>query len=71
MVGVSGRVPTAFGYYLWYEAMAGVSTVTASLLFVLSVVFTFVNAAIFLHEAMTRKLSWAAPWSLPLSFFRL
>ncbi|MES0811159.1 DMT family transporter [Roseibium sp. SCPC15] len=45
--------PTAIGYYLWYEAMAGVSTVTAALLFVLSVVFTFINAAIFLGEELT------------------
>ena len=45
--------PTAIGYYLWYEAMAGVSTITAALLFVLSVVFTFINAAIFLGETIT------------------
>ncbi|MBO6893486.1 MAG: EamA family transporter [Roseibium sp.] len=45
--------PTAFGYFLWYEAMAGVSTVTSALLFVLSVVFTFINAAIFLGEPLT------------------
>ncbi len=49
-------VPTALGYYLWYEAMAGVSTVTAALLFVLSVVFTFINASVFLGEAMTASM---------------
>jgi drug/metabolite transporter (DMT)-like permease len=48
--------PTAFGYFLWYEAMAGVSTVTSALLFVLSVVFTFINAAIFLGEALTTEM---------------
>lgn len=48
--------PTAFGYFLWYEAMAGVSTVTSALLFVLSVVFTFINAAIFLGEALTLEM---------------
>lgn len=45
--------PTAVGYFLWYEAMAGVSTVTAALLFVLSVVFTFFNSVVFLGEALT------------------
>lgn len=45
--------PTAIGYFLWYEAMAGVSTVTAALLFVLSVVFTFINSAVFLGENLT------------------
>ncbi|MEO0979687.1 MAG: DMT family transporter [Pseudomonadota bacterium] len=48
-----GVLSTAFGYYLWYEAMATVSTVTAALLAVLSVVFTFVIAYVALGEEMT------------------
>jgi len=48
-----GIFPTAVAYYLWYEAAARVSTVTAALLFALSVVFTFVNARIFLGEDLT------------------
>ncbi|MEP3277841.1 MAG: DMT family transporter [Stappiaceae bacterium] len=50
---VLGIFPTAIGYYLWYEAAARVSTITASLLFTLTVIFTFINAAIFLGEEMT------------------
>ena len=42
--------PTAVAYYLWYEAAARVSTVSAALLFTLSVVFTFINAYLFLGE---------------------
>lgn len=48
-----GVVATAVLYYLWAEAAARVSTLTASLLFALSVAFTFVNAAIFLDEPVT------------------
>ena len=44
--------PTAIAYYLWYEAAARVSTVSASLLFTLSVVFTFINANLFLDETL-------------------
>lgn len=51
-----GIVPTALGYCFWYEAMAGVSTVTAALLFVLSVVFTFVNAWAFLGEVVSMEM---------------
>lgn len=51
-----GALPTAVAYYLWYEAAARVSTVTAALLFSLSVIFTFVNANIFLGEAMTADI---------------
>ncbi|MEX0349739.1 MAG: DMT family transporter [Paracoccaceae bacterium] len=43
-----GVLPTALAYYLWYEAAARVSTLSATLMFALSVVFTFVNAALFL-----------------------
>lgn len=43
-----GVLPTALAYYLWYEAAARVSTLTATLLFAASVVFTFVNSAVFL-----------------------
>ncbi len=48
-----GVLPTALAYYLWYEAAARVSTLTATLLFAASVVFTFINAAIFLGAAIT------------------
>lgn len=48
-----GVFPTAVAYYLWYEAAARVSAVPASLLFTLSVVFTFLNAHLFLGEALT------------------
>lgn len=51
-----GVFPTAIAYYLWYEAAARVSTVTAALLFTLSVVFTFVNARIFLGEKLTADM---------------
>lgn len=51
-----GVLSTAFGYYLWYEAMATVSTVTAALLAVLSVVFTFVIAYVALGEEMTADI---------------
>lgn len=53
---VLGIFPTAVGYYLWYEAAARVSTVTASLFFTLTVIFTFVNAAIFLGERVTTDM---------------
>lgn len=45
-----GILATALAYYFWYEAAAVLSTMTATLLFALSVVFTFANAAIFLNE---------------------
>ncbi len=48
-----GVLPTALAYYLWYEAAARVSTLTATLMFAASVVFTFINAAIFLGVAIT------------------
>lgn len=48
-----GVVPTALAYYLWYEAAARVSTLTATLLFAASVVFTFVNSALFLGATIT------------------
>ncbi|CAD0183312.1 carboxylate/amino acid/amine transporter [Ruegeria sp. THAF57] len=48
-----GVLPTALAYYLWYEAAARVSTLTATLMFAASVVFTFINAAIFLGAAIT------------------
>jgi drug/metabolite transporter (DMT)-like permease len=51
-----GVFPTAVAYYLWYEAAARISTVTAALLFTLSVVFTFVNARIFLGEELTADM---------------
>ncbi|MCP4330398.1 MAG: EamA family transporter [Alphaproteobacteria bacterium] len=51
-----GVFPTAAAYYLWYEAAARVSTVSATLLFTLSIVFTFVNAHIFLGEPLTSNM---------------
>ncbi|WP_171207689.1 MULTISPECIES: DMT family transporter [unclassified Ruegeria] len=48
-----GILPTAMAYYFWYEAAARVSTLTATLLFAASVVFTFVNSAIFLGATIT------------------
>ncbi len=48
-----GIFPTAVAYYLWYETAARVSAITTSLLFTLTVVFTFVNAYIFLNEPIT------------------
>ena len=48
-----GVFPTAIAYALWYEAAARVSTVVASLLFGLTVIFTFTNAALFLGERIT------------------
>lgn len=48
-----GVLPTALAYYLWYEAAARVSTLTATLLFAASVVFTFINSAMFLGATIT------------------
>ena len=45
-----GVFPTAIAYLLWYEAVARVSTISAALIFNLSIVFTFINAYIFLGE---------------------
>jgi len=47
-----GVFPTAFAFIFWYEAAARVSTVTAALLFSLSIIFTFIFAYIFLGEAI-------------------
>ena len=48
-----GIFPTAIAYYLWYEAAARVSAVSATLLFTLSIIFTFINAHVFLGEVLT------------------
>ena len=48
-----GIFPTAIAYFLWYEAVARVSTITAALLFNLSIIFTFVNAYLFLGERIS------------------
>ncbi len=48
-----GVLPTALAYYLWYEAAARVPTLSATLMFALSVVFTFVNAGLFLGAEIT------------------
>ena len=50
---IARSFPTAVAYFLWYEAVARVSTVTAALLFNLSIVFTFVNAYLFLGEQIS------------------
>ncbi len=47
---ILGIVPTALAYYFWFEAAAQVSTVTSSLMYTLAVIFTFINAALFLGE---------------------
>ncbi|MEM8731224.1 MAG: DMT family transporter [Pseudomonadota bacterium] len=51
-LGFLGIFATALLYYCWYEAAADLSTLTASLMFALSVVFTFINAALFLGETI-------------------
>ncbi|WP_299493504.1 DMT family transporter [uncultured Shewanella sp.] len=48
-----GIFPTALAFIFWYEAAALVSTVTAALLFSLSIIFTFIFSAIFLEEMIT------------------
>ena len=53
LVILLGVFPTAIAYYLWYETASRVSAVTTSILFTLTVIFTFVNAYIFLGEAIT------------------
>ncbi|MEM8569852.1 MAG: DMT family transporter [Pseudomonadota bacterium] len=50
---ILGIFPTTIAYYLWYETAARVSGFTTSLLFTLTVIFTFVNARIFLDEPFT------------------
>ncbi|MEM8646894.1 MAG: DMT family transporter [Pseudomonadota bacterium] len=55
-----GIFPTAVAYFLWYEAAARVSTVTSALLFTLSIIFTFINAALFLGEDITLGMSVGA-----------
>ena len=51
-----GVFPTAVANWLWYEAAARVSAVSATLLFTLSIIFTFVNAHLFLGEALTGSM---------------
>lgn len=51
-----GVFPTAVAYFLWYEAVARVSTISAALLFNLSIVFTFINAYVFLGEEMLASM---------------
>lgn len=51
-----GILPTAVAYVLWYEAAARVSAMTSALLFTLSIIFTFINAAIFLGEVVTSSM---------------
>ncbi|MDA4844068.1 DMT family transporter [Hoeflea poritis] len=51
-----GLFPTALAYYLWYEAAARVSAVSAALLFILSVIFTFINAVLFLGENLSANI---------------
>lgn len=56
LIVLLGIFPTAIAYYLWYETAARVSPVMTSLLFTLTVIFTFVNAYIFLGEAVTADM---------------
>ena len=53
LIVLLGVFPTAIAYVLWYEAAAHVSTVVASLLFGLTIIFTFLIAAVFLGEEIT------------------
>ncbi len=48
-----GVFSTAMAYALWYQAMAEVSALTASLYFALTVVFTLLNEYLFLSEPFT------------------
>lgn len=52
-----GILPTAVAYALWYEAATRLSTVAASLVFNLSIVFTLINSHIFLDEAVTTPMA--------------
>ncbi len=51
-----GVFPTAIAYLPWYEAVARVSTIWGALLFSLSIIFTFVNAHLFLGESVSREM---------------
>ena len=55
-----GVLPTAMAYYFWYEAAARVSTLTATMMFACSVVFTFINAAMFLGDPVTLLAGFGA-----------
>lgn len=55
-----GIFPTAIAYYLWYEAAAHLSAVTTSLLWTLTVIFTIVNASLFLDEPLTLDMAVGA-----------
>lgn len=48
-----GLFPTALAYALWYEAATRISTISAALMFNLSIVFTLINAWFLLDEAIT------------------
>jgi len=47
-----GIFPTALAYFFWFEAAARISTIAVALIFNLSIVFTFINAHIFLDETL-------------------
>jgi drug/metabolite transporter (DMT)-like permease len=51
-----GIFPTAIAYYLWYEAAARVSAISATLLFTLSIIFTFLFAHLFFGEVLTSNM---------------
>jgi drug/metabolite transporter (DMT)-like permease len=51
-----GIFPTAIAFWFWYEAAARISTMAAVLIFNLSIIFTFINASIFLGEKITVQL---------------
>lgn len=55
-VVVLGVLHTAFATMLWRLALTHISAYTASLLFVLTLVLTMGNAALFLHEPITSRI---------------
>ncbi len=55
-----GVFPTVFAFGLWYESAARISTVSAALIFNLSIAFTFLNAYLFLGESITIAMATGA-----------
>ena len=51
-----GVFPTAFAYLFWYEAASKMSTISAALIFNLSIVFTIINAYFFLGEKILTNM---------------
>ncbi len=59
LVGM-GVFSTAMAYALWYQAIAEISPLSASLYFALTVVFTLLNENIFLNEPLTLDMGLGA-----------